>query len=230
MLSSNQVNRCGYGWMTLNRLSAVNPLTGINWLALKRAYQTFLKNPSQGILYILAAGEHSNWENWVLARLRRQAVGLEQATIHIDIAQLSQLPADTLGGAYARHIIQQGFNPEAFVRDDRTQSCFDYRLAISHDVYHVITGFDGSPIGEFGLAAFVLVQYRDLLNSFVLSFFPGYLLSNLSKAPQFLRALVKGFTMGMHCQPIVAYPFENHWDQPLEEVQQSLGLGNTPTV
>jgi len=211
------------GGYLLRRVRRANPLTGMNWTELWRAYGVFLNNPSQGILHILAAGENSNWVMWVNARLRKQARRLETAVITIDIPQLLKLPADTLGGAYARHLTEQGFDPEAFVRSTQ-QDWLDYRLAVSHDVHHVITGFNGSPVGEFGLAAFVLLQYRDLLNSFVLSFVPWYMMGHILQVPQVIAAVLRGLRMGMQCRAIVAYPFESHWHKSLIDVRRDLGL------
>jgi Coenzyme Q (ubiquinone) biosynthesis protein Coq4 len=165
-LSNSQINRL-CGWI-YNWLRSVNPLTGINWSELRKAYGVFIANPSQGILHILAAERHSNWQKWMIKRLASQASHLQNVDLKINLNSLLQLPEDTLGGAYARHIVTQDFNPEAFVTSEDTH-WVDYRAALSHDVYHIIAGFDGSPVGEFGLAAFALIQYRDLLNVFVLS-------------------------------------------------------------
>lgn len=216
------------GFTILKRISKslqrLNPLSGINWRELGQAYRMFIGNPGQGILHILAAGENSNWQHWVLKRLGNQAAALETATLQIDIPALLALPADTLGGAYSRHITQQGFDPEAFIRPVDRQAWLQNRLALSHDIYHVITGFDGTPVGEFGLAAFGLVQYRDLLNTFVLSFVPWSMVGFPRQAGKMLVAIGQGLRMGWRCHPIVAYPFEDNWHQPLWAVRRELGI------
>lgn len=200
-----------------------NPLAGINWTELRKAYQVFINHPSQGILHILAADRGSKWRQWMLSRLERQAAPLRNSVLRIDLNALSQLPKDTLGGAYAHHILSQGFDPEAFVSQTETH-WLEQRLSLSHDVHHVITGFDGTPVGEFGLAAFVLVQYRDLLNVFVLSHLPWFLIGHPWLLLKTLRLVVKGFRMGLRCPAIVAYPFEQNWHKPLVQVRQELGI------
>ncbi len=204
-------------------LRSISPLTGINWSELRKAYGVFIANPAQGILHILAAERHSNWQKWVTKRLVSQAPHLQNVDLKINVNTLLQLPEDTLGWAYARHIILQGFDPEAFVVSEDTH-WFDYRGALSHDVYHIIAGFDGSAIGEFGLAAFVLMQYRDLLNVFVLSHLPWFLMGNIKLAPQAIAAVSKGFVRGIRCKPVFAYPFEQNWQKPLWQVRQELGI------
>jgi Coenzyme Q (ubiquinone) biosynthesis protein Coq4 len=207
----------------LRAVQNINPFSGIDWREFGLAYRVFIANPGQGILHILAAAQNSTWQKWVIRRLSRQAAALYMSDLSIDMPALLQLPADTLGGAYARHMTQQGFDPEAFVRsnhDDR----LTHRLALSHDIYHVITGFDGSPVGEFGVAAFTLVQYRDLLNVFVLSFVPWSMLGFPLQAGRMLMAIGQGFRLGCRCRPIVAYPFEANWPKPLREVRHELGI------
>lgn len=211
-----------------NWTKTFNPLayTGINWSEFRSAYAAFLGHePVQAINHIIAAGRESHWQHWVDERRARQATHLANAKVSINIPELLELPEFTLGGAYARHIVSQGFNPEAFVsQSDNAENWVEQRLALSHDVYHIITGFDGTPIGEFGLATFCLAQFWDLLNVFVLSFLPLQIISDFKKAPQIIGSVIKGLIMGMKSKPIFAYQFEANWDKPISEVRKELGI------
>jgi len=200
-----------------------SPLAGINWAEMRAAYQSFLMDPAMGIRHILAAGSHSRWQAWVERRLAKQASHLAYRTIPVDLTALVELPADTLGGAYARHMLQQGFDPDTFMTEDTTKHWLRQRMAVSHDIYHIMTGFDASPIGEFGVAAFTLTQYWDLLNGFVLSFVPLSLTNPLWTVP-LLRAMWRGFRMGLEGKPAIAYPVEANWETPLAIVRRDLGL------
>lgn len=206
------------------QLQNINPLAGIKWSEVSNAYRTFLNNPAQGILHILEAARHSNWQKWVEQRLALQAANLKDVLVKIDLQELSQLPPDTLGGAYARHLISAGFDPEAFITPHNQQDWLSRRMALSHDVHHIITGFDGTPIGEFGLAVFVFLQYRDLLNVFVLSNAPWFSIGYIKQVPKLIASLVKGLQIGLKCQPIIAYPFEQNWHTPVIQVRQELGI------
>jgi ubiquinone biosynthesis protein Coq4 len=198
----------------------------INWRELRKAYQVFMTNPAQGILYILAAGRYSRWNAWMMTRLRRQAKSIVDREVHIDLDALSKLPPDTLGGAYARHMYAQGFRIDAFA-DNEKDTIFERRLGISHDVQHIITGFDSSPIGEYGLAAFMLVQYGDLLNVFVLSWVPWSAIGNFRSIPKLFKSLWRGFVGGWYSCPLVAYPFEDNWHKSIVEVRQELKIPTT---
>jgi hypothetical protein len=201
--------------------NVLNPC--INWSELRRAYRVFIDNPSAGILHILAAGKNSHWQNWVESRLASQGEYLQSSQIVIDIDRLLELPEWTLGGGYARHITNQGFDPNAFITN-QDQDWVKRRAALSHDVYHIITGFDGSPMGEFGLAAFGLVQYRDLLNTFVLSHVPYFMMGNPHKIATLIALLTKGLRMGLRSKPVFAYPFESNWHKSIIEVRSELGI------
>ncbi|WP_019498635.1 Coq4 family protein [Pseudanabaena sp. PCC 6802] len=205
------------------RLQDINPLAGINWVELRKAYSVFIDNPSQGILHIITAARRSTWQKWVINRLARQAPHLQHADLQIDMQDLLQLPEDTLGGAYAKHIVSQGFDPEAFATPENVH-WVDKRASLSHDVYHVITGFDGTPVGEFGLAAFAAIQYRDLLNAFVLSHVPYFMMGYPKSIGELWQALLKGFRMGLQSKPVFAYPFEQNWHKPVQQVRQELGI------
>jgi ubiquinone biosynthesis protein Coq4 len=212
--------------MTIFYSQRLRDRRGMNWRELWRAYCVFMPNPAQGILHILAAGRYSRWNRWVLARLSRQAVAIRDWVVVVDLAELLELPPDTLGGAYARHMLVQGFTPETFINPELDREPFDHRLAIAHDVQHIMTGFDSEPLGEFGLAAFMFVQYWDLLNLFVLSWVPWFMLGNWKSIPQLLANLVRGFSSGWRARALVAYPYECNWHKSIEKVRQELRITN----
>jgi ubiquinone biosynthesis protein Coq4 len=195
----------------------------INWQELRKAYQVFMADPAQGILHILAASHHSRWQLWVMNRLRRQAQLIVEKEVVVDLAVLQQLPPETLGGAYARHMLAHGFTVDAFADSERGTK-FERRLGIAHDVQHIITGFDSSPVGEYGLAAFLLVQYGDLLNVFVLSWVPWSAIGNFRSIPKLFKSLSRGFVGGWRSYPLVAYPFEDNWHKSIVEVRQELKI------
>jgi ubiquinone biosynthesis protein Coq4 len=198
--------------------------TGLNWRELWQAYRVFMPDPAQGILHILEAGRYSRWQRWVLKRLSRQAAAIRDGFVTVDLGLLLELSPNTFGGAYARHMLAQGFTPETFINEDLDRDPFNRRLAIAHDVQHIMTGFDSSPLGEFGLAAFMFVQYWDLLNLFVLSWVPWFMLGNPTHIPQLIANLIRGFISGWRSRALVAYPYELNWTKSIEEVRWELRI------
>jgi ubiquinone biosynthesis protein Coq4 len=210
---------------TISRQSLRNQ-RGINWRELWCAYRVFMPNPAQGILHILEAGRYSRWQRMVITRLSRQAVAIHNWVVVVDLAELIELPPDTLGGAYARHMFEQGFTPDTFINQELDKDPFEHRLAIAHDVQHIITGFDSSPLGEFGLAAFMFVQYWDLLNLFVLSWTAWFAIGNWKSIPQLIANLARGFSSGWRSRPLVAYPYECNWHKSIAQVRQELRIAD----
>jgi ubiquinone biosynthesis protein Coq4 len=139
--------------------------------------------------------------------------------VTIDLEALLQLPEHTLGGAYAREMVQQGFDPKTFV--DQGDSWVSRRMALAHDVHHTLTGFDHSGPGEMGLAAFEFLQSWDLLNAFVLSHTPWALLGN---SPRVASLIGRGLWLGLKAKPLFGYPYEQNWEKPVAEVRRELGL------
>ena len=100
---------------------------------------------------------------------------------------------------------------------------------MAHDVQHILAGFDSSPIGEYGLAAFMLVQYRDLLNFFVLSWVPWSMLGSPRSIPKLLSVIYRGLVGGWRSRPLAAYAFEDNWQHPLIEVRRELRIPHSPS-
>ncbi|MEM6591206.1 MAG: Coq4 family protein, partial [Cyanobacteria bacterium P01_C01_bin.73] len=163
----------------------------------------------------------SRWQRWVEARWAQQGAHLKNVDLsQIDLQALATLPEGTLGGAYGRHMLANGFDLDEFFQEDGSDNWIGRRASINHDVSHVITGFDASPNGEFGLAAFCLAQDWDMLNVFVLTFVPLEMLRN----PQVLWTVAKGFWLGLKSKSLFAYAFEQNWQTPLASVRESLNI------
>ena len=144
-----------------------------------------------------------------------------------DLDALIQLPAGTLGNAFAHHLVDKGFDPDYFrkreVRDD-----VDYilmRLRQTHDIWHVITGFDTDPIGELGVKAVEVAQTRRPMAAVVAS---GGLLRFLLHEPEdlgkVLAAISAGYQMGIQSKLLLAQRWEQHWERPLAEWRNMLNL------
>src|SRR5262245_10890029 len=72
---------------------------------------------------------------------------------------LRKLPEGTLGRAYARFLDRNGIDP--LVVSDRMRERFRdrpyvLRYTTTHDLHHVLTGFDAGLAGEIGVLAFTV--------------------------------------------------------------------------
>ncbi len=150
---------------------------------------------------------------------------------HPDIETLIEYPEETLGYAYASYIKKSGFDP-SFYRDVKVKDDVTYvllRTRQTHDIWHVITGFNTDGVGEIGLKAFELAQTRRSLAVFLVA---GGLLIALVKSPELLYDLLEqiaiGYNMGSKAKPLLAQKWEEHWDKSLSEWRNELGIEPMP--
>ena len=144
-----------------------------------------------------------------------------------DLDTLLKLPEVTLGYRFAHHIRDHGFDPDYFrVREVRTD--LDYvlmRLRQTHDIWHVVTGFDTSPAGEIGLKAVELAQTRRPMAAVVAA---GGVLRFLYKDPEHLGEVLgsvsEGYNLGANARLLLAQKWEDHWERPLEEWRKMLNV------
>ena len=143
------------------------------------------------------------------------------------IAQLQTLPAGTLGREYARLILQLGYDPE-FFRPRPIESDGQWltqRIATTHDIHHVISGFGTERAGETGVLAITAAQIG----------FPAYvLLTSASQLANFRlkleefegisRAAAHGSAIARQVQCLAIARWEEGWEKPIQQWRQELGL------
>jgi ubiquinone biosynthesis protein Coq4 len=145
----------------------------------------------------------------------------------IDLNALEQLPEDSLGYIYAKQLKAQGLTPEALIDPSpitNQREFLIHRLRETHDIVHVLTGFGIDGPGELGLQAFNLAQNRSPLA--VMLIFGGMLSSLQNDKPiePLLRALSRGFELGLAANCVISYRLEDNWERPLSEWRQELKL------
>ncbi|BAT56684.1 hypothetical protein NOS3756_56960 (plasmid) [Nostoc sp. NIES-3756] len=143
-----------------------------------------------------------------------------------DLEALLQYPPDSLGYTYASHMKQLGFKtlePEINIDSDSTY--VENRWRQTHDIWHVITGFDTSEIGEIGLQAFYLAQLQLPLASLLIA---NALIAVTLWRPQslcpLLMAILKGWEMGSNAKPLIAQKWEQFWEKPVTLLRTELNV------
>ncbi len=149
----------------------------------------------------------------------------------IGLPALEAMPAGSLGHTYAHHMKAHGLDPEDLGNHTPIRSSRDYvvhRLRETHDILHVLTGFGTDGVGELGLQAFNLAQHRSPLA--VMLIFGGLMKTLLSEQPlaPLLRALSKGFELGLAARCLVTFRYEDRWERPLSEWRREVLLPEHP--
>ncbi|MEO1210239.1 MAG: Coq4 family protein [Cyanobacteria bacterium J06638_20] len=145
-----------------------------------------------------------------------------------DLDVLLDGPPDSLGYLYAQQMKARGLKAEDLYVQIPIMSDASYveaRLSQTHDIWHVVTGFDISDRGEIGLQAFHLPQFPyplavTLLSSSLLA----TLLFQSYELPQLLEIIRQGWEMGHVAKPLFAQRWEEGWDKPLTTWREELNI------
>jgi ubiquinone biosynthesis protein COQ4 len=144
-----------------------------------------------------------------------------------NLEQLAALPEGSLGHAYAKEMNRLGYNPNlhAGMAPESDAMYVELRLSQTHDLWHVITGFDTSVNGEIGLQAFHLTQFPYPLASVLTAH--ALLSTTILEAdqlPALVQAIHAGLQLGQQSRPLFAQRWEEGWEKPLTQWRQELNL------
>ena len=145
-------------------------------------------------------------------------------TRHVDYARLRTLPADSLGGAYARALQAKNLDPDLFQAPPGMPEDLAYvaqRARQTHDLWHVLTGFDTDIPGEIALQAFSHEQNGLEFSRLIARY--GQLIFGL-QYPRVFRMVKAGRAAGAAAPFLLAVRWEDHWDASLRELRVQLGL------
>ncbi|MBU7583325.1 MAG: ubiquinone biosynthesis protein [Nostoc sp. TH1S01] len=143
-----------------------------------------------------------------------------------DLVALSQYPPDSLGYTYASQMKELAFQTiEAGIEINSDTSYVENRWQQTHDIWHIITGFDTSEIGEIGLQAFYLAQFQLPLASLLIA---NALIAVTVWQPQrlsvLLMAIARGWEMGKNAKPLIAQKWEEAWEKPVAVWRKELNV------
>lgn len=145
----------------------------------------------------------------------------------IELQTLKTLPEGSLGRCYADQLISQGITPGTLIDTSPVHNANEFvvhRLRETHDIVHVLTGFGIDGNSEIGLQGFNLAQNRSPLA--VMLIFGSMLatLQNDEPLEPLLRALSRGFKIGLDAELVVSHKLEEGWERPLKDWRAELKL------
>jgi ubiquinone biosynthesis protein COQ4 len=143
-----------------------------------------------------------------------------------NLDELLKYPEESLGYVYASSLRRAGFQTlEAEVKIDSDTSYVENRWQQTHDIWHVVTGFDTSEMGEIALQAFYLAQFRLPLASMLIA---NSLIAVTLWQPEtlspLLEAIAQGWKTGQIAKPLIAQKWEEAWEKPVAVWQAELNI------
>jgi ubiquinone biosynthesis protein Coq4 len=151
----------------------------------------------------------------------------------IRMEALRQLPDGSFGREYARHMDDCKLQPfevsERVEREVIERNVFAARYAVTHDIFHLLLGFDTTWAGEMGVLAFAAAQgYSRALRVSLVAATVLYPLFSPRMARRTWRNLRRGWRLGKQAGFLLGQRFEEQWERPLTEVRRGLGLPENP--
>lgn len=141
-----------------------------------------------------------------------------------DIEELEKLPADTLGGAYARHMKSNGLRPDFYDEVPARHRMHYLRLRIrqTHDIWHVLTGLGTDEFDEVALQAFYSGQFPNSTGAIiaVAAFLKSILRGKFDELGKHIESFAEGFSAGKRSGSLIAVHWEEHWGEKLETLRQ----------
>jgi len=145
-----------------------------------------------------------------------------------NVEEMLALPEATLGGRYARHMKKRGLRPD-FYDDVPARHKLHYlrlRIRQTHDIWHVLTGYDTGHYGEVGLQGFYFGQFTNGQSVIIGA---GAMLKHLLRG-QFgelercVEAFCEGYVSGRRAHSLLAVKWEQLWGEPLESLRERYGV------
>ncbi|MBD2690707.1 Coq4 family protein [Anabaena catenula] len=196
-----------------------------------KAIQLAKNSENMGDFAILKAEALGAKVDPVVATQLQQVVGYYPP---IDLELLSQYPHGTFGREYADHMKANSLKPldiSPELDDVARRNVFSLRYVVTHDIFHVLLGFDTSYAGEIGVLAFAAEQKYS--KSLKFSLWLARLYYPLL-APQQTKAifanLQKGQYLGKKADFLLGYRWEEHWQEPINEIRRRFKLPEISTI
>jgi ubiquinone biosynthesis protein COQ4 len=157
----------------------------------------------------------------------KQALEKRSLLGQVDLAQLHQLPPETLGYRYADHMLRNGFTPPPTRNQaDNPYTFMGQHLGETHDIWHIVTGCDTDVSGEIKLQAFYIAQIYP--SKFWMALLAKNLLKTALEDPEHshehLEALVQGWALGKQAKPLFGIEWNQLWETPLSTLQSQLKI------
>ncbi|MAR07035.1 MAG: hypothetical protein CL862_08050 [Cyanobium sp. NAT70] len=150
------------------------------------------------------------------------------------VQQLLDLPSGSLGRSYAEFLEEHHFNPHFFhgVEGDGDLPYVLNRLRSTHDIWHVILGFDATEAGECGMNAFTFTQCSTPTTCMLMA---AKMIRSLTDSHtdrnHLLKAISDGIHLGLVADSFLAIQWEENWKEPLHSLRKQLKIDQlTPAM
>lgn len=151
-----------------------------------------------------------------------------------DINLLRNCPDGSLGHAFVEYLDANNLDANllresAFITAHKARGDDEGYLAERgfqlHDLFHVLTGYDTSPLGEVKVVSFTVAQAPAPYPAMIIASRPlQMVLYEPELFPFLMDAITEGWARGRNAKPLLPVVWEDHWEEPLADLQAEYGL------
>jgi ubiquinone biosynthesis protein COQ4 len=209
------------------------------WRRAFRALGELLRNPERthlavDILDALDPKIHERSLAHLLAHPEGRRIYAERPNLRVALANresLSRMPEGSLGRAYLEHIDRHALDPTKLVeigRDAESASTdpdvhwMEERSQMTHDVWHVLSGYGADQLGESALLLFSLAQAGGMANVILAA--GANLRVTREQGPGWISYAWTAWRRGRSATCLQALPYESLLPPPLDEVRAAAGI------
>jgi ubiquinone biosynthesis protein COQ4 len=150
------------------------------------------------------------------------------APTYWDLETLIKKPLNSLGYHYAFHMKEKKLDPNRYDNIAPKDKYHWLRLRIqkTHDIWHVVTGFDTDRAGEVGSQGIYFAQYVNGQSALILGggIMKTILRENYDITEKFIDGFIKGYILGKKAKPLLPVKWEKYWDEDIEEVREMMNI------
>lgn len=152
------------------------------------------------------------------------------------LADLAKQPDGSLGNAFYRLIVDNGFDLEVLDRDALALASLppalrylNTRILQMHDVWHLVGGYRTTALHEIAISAFQLAQFAHGYSAmFLATVVAGVALQSPQGAGVLLQTIAEGTAHGIASPSFMAIAWEEEWHLPIAEIRARHGIAPFP--
>ena len=193
----------------------------------------FVKDPTQtGLIFKMSDLGRSLKRNQKMIAALEHDLG-KHGSFHRDWKQkwlpelpamesLAIMPEGSLGRAYYEHLTKNNLKINFFpaVQAERFVDYISYRLYGSHDLWHILLGYDVSPKGESEIQAFTLAQVKSPTSVMLITAgFLNLLRRQPESTPEIFSACVDAYNRGRNAKFLLDFRLEEMLLEPITKIK-----------
>ena len=151
-----------------------------------------------------------------------------------DVDHLASLPDGSLGKEFERYLTENQLDTNLLRESAFIAAHYERGQEVGylaergfqlHDLFHVLTGFDTTPLGEVRVVSFTVAQTPAPYPAMIIASRPlQMVLYKPELLPALMDAITEGWALGRRAKPLMGVHWEESWERPLADLRQEYGL------